>query len=252
MDRTIDASSNINLIHLNEYISFYEQEAKYIHELCDKYYQGQTTPQEVCSYLQLRQEDLAGLTKVLESFSGLRRKSGGHVVEHTLRLVKLAKHLGVTDDKVFQLALVHDLQEDAGKYEVDIAEMFGKEIGLLSSQMTEQRTNEDRVKDLVRFVKKLKISGPIVAQVELLDRLDDISDIGYLTNKLDGKDSEKYLEEIAKKLAKCRYTIDNIEIPPTAQQSFNIFNQLYQHQISTWNVPLVKIQQYIKTYEDLK
>ena len=248
----IDTSSNINLVHPTEYISFYEQEAKYIHELCDKYYQDQNSPKEVGGYLQLRQEDSAGLAKVLESYSGMRRKSGGHVAEHSLRLVKLAKHLGVTDDKVFQLALVHDLQEDAGESEEEIAELFGKEIGSLSSQMTEQRDNEDRDKDLVRFVKKLSISGPIVAQVEVLDRLDDISDIGYWTSQLDGKDGEKFLEVVAKKLAKCRYTVDNIEIPETAQQPFNIFNQLYQHQISTWNVPLAKIQEYIKVYEGLE
>lgn len=238
-----------NIIPVTEYPGYYERQAVRVHGLCVGYYGGELSVNELATQLNLAAEDSAALAEVMASFGGRERKGGGYMVEHTLRLTQLANDFNIGHRNIVKLAMAHDLQEDAGKLESDITKWFGEEIGRLASCMTEKRLSEDRDRSLFEFVKTLKVSGPIVAQVELLDRLDDISDIGYLTNELGRGNEAKLMDRLAKKFAKCRYTIDQLQIPEVANHVLKLFNEFYKRQINTWHIPLDKIDEYLSIYK---
>ncbi len=198
------------------------------------------------------------VTFTLNAFRGKFRKDGKTpLAVHSLMLGVSAKQHGITDPEVFPTTLLHDVAEDTELGVEDVQKQFGDQMAKRAMTMTEERL-DDRFESIARFVDKLKSGGPTIAKVELLDRRDDLLDLGYLTDKLQKADlstvdAEKIRVKLGEKFAKCRWTIDAVtrdcaDEPEVARLKKD-FDAIYEMQKEQWQVPNQIIQTDIKEYE---
>jgi len=162
---------------------------------------------------------------VLQSFarpkdeSKMRRKDGSPIATHSLQLFRAAKdYYKIQDDKVGRAVLVHDLIEDTRTTKEDITNALGQEDAALAELMTEVELdeesrnmagNESGILSIAKFIHKLKTGGETISKAEVLDRMDDISDLEYITKKLsDPETKEKAIKSLEDKFAKCSFTVE--------------------------------------------
>jgi len=164
---------------------------------------------------------------VLQSFtkpkdpSKARRKDGSHIATHSLQLFRAAKDFyQIKDEKVGRAVLVHDLIEDTETTSDNIVTTLGQEDAELAGFMTEEDLDEESkakagsdvgILSIAKFVHKLKLGGETISKAEILDRMDDISDLGYITKKLSNPEAkEKAVRSLEDKFAKCSFTVQSL------------------------------------------
>lgn len=197
-------------------------------DVCERFFNGNLSDQELQDYFQTDPDTTKTIRFVLESFtkpkdpSKARRKDGSHIAVHSLQLFKTARdYLGVSDPDVHKAVLVHDIIEDTQVSAKEIEEKLGKREAQVANLMTEERVEEtppgfDKADSerlgIVRFIKKLRSGGDVIAVAELIDRVDDISDLAYLTNELakNPEEKNKIKQALIRKFGKCQYTIDRV------------------------------------------
>lgn len=173
---------------------------------------------------------LATIIFLLESFqlneNLLYRKDGKTLlVTHSLELYFKAIDFGIKDSRIHHLLLLHDVVEDTSKTLEDI-EIFDRSNGIDSrrfvSILTEdksKRTEFGRDGSVALFVRQIveardlkNEEKTIVVIAEIIDRIDDLSDSQYIWENMDSEDNNKYeqsREKLVKKLAKCKYVVEN-------------------------------------------
>jgi hypothetical protein len=186
------------------------------------------------------------ITFVLERFSHpkspdkARRKDGSHIATHSLQLFRAATEFyKLSDQNVGRTVLVHDLVEDTQTTLEDISLTLGQKDAALANFMTEEELGEDAqgltdkdasMLSIANFVHKLKKGGETIALAEIIDRMDDISDLNYLTKKLSNPETqEKAITALVDKFAKCSFTIEALidENPsPEVARMKDAFSQL--------------------------
>lgn len=149
----------------------------------------------------------------------LRKDGRTYVVNHSLELYLKARSFGIGDPRVLHLCLLHDVIEDThGTLQdvIDLERSQGIEIAKFVRILTEDKSGK---RSQVAFVDQIVASEGLDAEernvviiVELLDRMDDLSDAAYLTEILDSTKSSpekknKTRQKLIRKLAKCEYTI---------------------------------------------
>lgn len=225
-----------------DFLEFRRNNSSGINELCEKFYSGEINRQSVQDYFGVREDTAKIITLVLESFakpndpSKARRKDGSHIAAHSLQLFKSARDFfNIQDDDVLHTVLVHDIQEDTTVTNEEIREQLGDTVARQADAMTEERNavaGGDRKAALKKFIEKLRRGGPNIASAEFLDRIDDISDLSYLTAKLNidqsAVDQEKVKAALIAKFAKCQFTVDFVsEGREDEQRCKNLKNFFY-------------------------
>jgi len=244
---------------------------KKLNDFCKDFYEsvqaGKEPSAEMVSELEAMfevapgQEKLRGvLLFALEAFrKAPLRKDGSLLATHSLELYKKAKSLGIEDLDVHATVLLHDTMEDTDATLEDLRlldEKIGADFSKFALVMTEKRDeSEDRDMDLVKFVRQLRAAEGVpegrkraIVLAEELDRIDDLSDIEYLTAKLDSPEKrEEALEKLAQKFAKCRFTIDRVtegsEEDEDVENLKEVFNAVYRHQIDEYKIPEDRIEE---------
>ena len=197
-------------------------------KICGEFFVGNLTDQELQAYFQPDPDTTKTIKFVLESFtkpkdpSKARRKDGSHIAVHSLQLFKTARDFfGISDPDILKAVLIHDIIEDTQVSGQEIQKQLGIREAQLANLMTEERVghkipgldkaDSERL-DIVRFIKKLQQGDDTIAAAELLDRIDDISDLAYLTNKLaeNPENREKVKQDLIRKFGKCQYTVDQV------------------------------------------
>lgn len=217
-------------IKIKEFIEFRKNSAASINrEICETFVNSGITDEQIESYFHTDPETTKIIRFVLESFSKpkdpskARRKDGSYIAAHSLQLFLSARdYFKIEDADVFKTVLVHDIIEDTQISQQDIKDRLGEKEANLAFQMTEEhvpeeisreleKTDKDRL-SIVRFCQKLKSGGDTIALAEIVDRADDISDLAYLTQKLETKpeEKEKVRQALIAKFGKCIYTVDAV------------------------------------------
>ena len=195
-------------------------------EICEKFYSGELSEEKIRELADKDPEFSKIIKFVLEGFSHpkdpskARRKDGSHIAVHSLQLYRTAKEFfDIKDKDVLVAVLVHDLIEDTLIKREEITASLGEKAGELAWSMTEEPLseeftgragNKDRA-SIAQFVKKLASGIPAVRIAEILDRIDDISDLKYLTDKLsDPQKREKARLNLIEKFGKCLFTVDSV------------------------------------------
>jgi hypothetical protein len=77
----------------------------------------------------------------------------------------------------------------------------------------------------VNFVRKLKMGGEVIACSEILDRIDDLSDLTYLEVKLakGSEDQAKARTALVRKFGKCAYTVHHMPEEDAEVRSLELF-----------------------------
>lgn len=181
------------------------------------------------------------------------RMDGKPLVVHSLELALKAQSFGINDELTLMIALLHDTLEDTptapGQINSLSRQTAKPELTALIDLFTEERTDGlTRDQQLVSFIAKLSSSksDPQMAKtvlcVELIDRIDDLSDIEYLIKDLEREDTGKSVEarqKLAEKLAKCRYTVDALTEGVKEEAVLSLkarFDSLYSHIFETYQV----------------
>lgn len=238
-------------------VAFRAESAKRINQALESFYQKGTISELENLFVGTSKKVPEAVRFVAEAFRGKVRKDGSHLAVHSLQLFQSAQHLGVFDDAVLLTALLHDLGEDAGISSQTIGKRFGDDIGAYADIMTERRISGDRRHDLALFAKQVKRGGRVSVMAEIIDRIDDISDIGYLTKgyKQDVSDQERRaqtLQALAKKFAQCKFTVETITAgtnDPDVMRLKQIFFDVFEYQKNLWNIPEDQRTPYIENKE---
>ncbi len=232
---------------------------------------------ELNNEFELLEEDKATskiLLFLLEAFrptetnkSGMYRKDGNTlVVTHSLELYKKAKEFGIDDQRILHLVLLHDICEDTDRTLDDI-ESLDKKIDTdnrrFASILTEDKGKRVELGgdgSLVFFVEQINTAEgltpeekPVVVVAELLDRIDDLSDLEYITKDLDGRDEEKKKNagrKLIKKLAKCQFTINSCTEGVKNEKVdslITIFNDLVLHYMKKYSIRKEDIENEIQS-----
>ena len=150
------------------------------------------------------------------------RKHGSPFAAHSLEIHEKARALGLDDPDLLATVLLHDVVEDTSRTNDDIAtldmELGTSELPYIQVMTEERSEDTDRDANLVRFVQKLAAAPGVapdrqwvIHATEVLDRIDDLSNLEYLTDALDDPARrDGALASLAKKLGKCRYTVDRV------------------------------------------
>jgi (p)ppGpp synthase/HD superfamily hydrolase len=214
---------------VNNFLEFRKNNSLDINtKICENFFKGTISNKDLEEYFKVDLDILNIISFVLESFSKpkdpskARRKDGSHIAVHSLILFKAARDYFKIDDKeVYKTLLVHDLIEDTQVSKEEIKNKLGEEEAKLAELMTQEKeiknyenfNAEDKEKlSLLKFIQKLKSGGRVIAIAEIIDRIDDVSDLAYLTNKLKENlaDKDKIKQALIKKFGKCKYTVDEV------------------------------------------
>jgi (p)ppGpp synthase/HD superfamily hydrolase len=242
-----------------------QERTKVLNEFCEKFYSGTLNDKE---QMDVELETVFGLDKekltirniltfAIEAFRGYVRKDGNFLATHSLELFQKAQAFGIEDFNVLITVLLHDTVEDTNLNMSDI-KALEKSSGISFSHfvniMTEKRSTGSRDQDLLNFIEQLKTAEGVPEEdkrviiiTELLDRIDDLSDIGYLTNQLSNPDKKnKTIKKLQLKLAKCRHTIDQITADskdPEILRLKAIFEAIYNYHMETFGFKAEEINQ---------
>lgn len=212
------------------FLEFRETSAQSINsEVCDVFATTGITDEQIGNYFHSNPETTKIIRFVLESFSKpqdpskARRKDGKHIAVHSLQLFLTARdYFKIDDPSVFKTVLVHDIVEDTRVSVEEIKKQLGEQAAQLAAQMTEEHLPEEVIKNLetadkdrlsiAKFCEKLKSGGETMALTEIVDRVDDISDLIYLTKELETKPGKKeqIKQSLISKFGKCVYTIEAV------------------------------------------
>jgi (p)ppGpp synthase/HD superfamily hydrolase len=256
-----------------EFLEFRQKNAAEINKsICDPYYKTKTlSAEDVQKFFSTNPLFTKKIMFVLESFnkpkdpSKATRKDGSSIATHSLMLFKSAKDFFKIDNPlILETLLLHDIQEDTQVTSKDIKETLGEESVKLADMMTEKRTEKEgeeseRKVGLVKFLEQIRQGGSVGASSELIDRMDDISDLKYLTDKID-KDpasAPKIKTKLIEKFGKCKFTCDFVAQKledKTTNKLHSFFTQLQDTVIKNLNtkygldITPEEIQKEIKTY----
>ncbi len=229
------------------FLEFRKSSAKEINdEICEKFMSGSEINQEVLERIFGNDpETIKRVTYVLERFAKpkdadkARRKDGSHIATHSLQLFRTAKDFyNITNKDVGRAVLVHDLIEDTQTTREDIRTALSIEDSDLAHLMTEEELDEEsRLKagedkgelSIAKFAHKLKSGGEPIVLAEILDRIDDISDLGYITQKFSKPENrEKALATLEKKFAKCSFTVDALIDENSSEEVIKMKKAFYE------------------------
>ncbi len=168
-----------------------------------------------------------------------RRKDGSHIATHSLQLFRAANEFyQIKNPDVGKVVLVHDLVEDTETTFEDISRTLGQNDADLAQLMTEDDLDEESraragsdagILSIANFVHKLKRGGETIALAEILDRMDDISDLVYITRKLSAPETkEKAVRALVEKFAKCSFTIDSLVDAQSSAEVIKMKDVFYQ------------------------
>jgi len=168
-----------------------------------------------------------------------RRKDGSHIATHSLQLFRAAKDFyQINDPRVGRAVLVHDLVEDTMITPQNIIDALGEDDADLANFMTEDELDEESKAvegndssklSVARFVHKLKQGGDAIVVAEILDRMDDVSDLLYITKKLiEPKTKDEAVKSIEEKFAKCIFTVDSLVDENSSEEVLKMKESFHQ------------------------
>jgi (p)ppGpp synthase/HD superfamily hydrolase len=111
---------------------------------------------------------------------------------------------------------VHDVFEDTRVTPEEMGEHLGDRYVRLAESLTEERVaagiEKSRQAEVAAFARKVRSAGTTTIRAEILDRIDDISDLKYLLTPPPGQEliSLEQREKIAQRFAKCGYMVETI------------------------------------------
>lgn len=233
-----------------KFLAFRNETSKKINDyICKPYYQNQIDISDVQKILSLSYKEIRLISFVLDSFAQpkipekIKRKDGSYLATHSLQLFLTARDFyKIYNNDLYSVLLLHDIVEDTQKTINDIGLNFGKKLEKLIGIITEERetkekSQENRIKEVVEFTKKILKGGEIIALAEIIDRIDDISDLAYLLKPLERDPQNKELKKEVKrklitKFAKCLYTVGKVKrnLSPKNQKISNDFINLLKYQ----------------------
>ncbi|PIP75554.1 hypothetical protein CO134_01255 [Candidatus Kuenenbacteria bacterium CG_4_9_14_3_um_filter_39_14] len=247
---------NIPEKNTETFLDFNQKSKTEIQKLCSRFYNSKINQSQIEEFLQITDKEVQKiLTFAMDAFKEKKRKDGQYLVTHSLRLVKDAKYLNISDEEIVKLVLLHDIVEDTEFSLEDIRKKFGDKMANLSEFMIEKRISDNRDLSLITFVEQLKRGGKKVAIAEILDRIDDITDLDYLTKDIKNMAEENKNEiykKLAKKFAKCKYAIESVTENFEKDDDVLLkktFKKLFFYQINECNIPMDLIQEYSKNYK---
>ncbi|MCX6713306.1 MAG: hypothetical protein NTY66_03825 [Candidatus Vogelbacteria bacterium] len=242
-----------------EFLQFRKASWIRLNQLCEEFYftpKGLTRP-EICLKMNVSFELAVIIQFVLSAFSQpkdpskARRKDGSHIAAHSLQLFESAwNFFGIDIMEVYDAVLIHDVIEDTlvtgdeiglelGDRTAELANLMTEEVQWFSGMLGSSFVQVDKDRgSIVRFVRKLKTGGKVIAIAEILDRIDDISDLKYLEDKLakGGEDRDKALVGLIKKFGKCCYTVHELtEESSDVRMLKQFFDQLMHEQVERLN-----------------
>jgi (p)ppGpp synthase/HD superfamily hydrolase len=248
-----------------ELITERKERTKILNNFCEKFYSNAFNDKQ---QMVVELEKVFGLNKenqilidiilfAIEAFRGYVRKDGNFLATHSLELFQKARDFGIEDFDVFVTVLLHDTVEDTDITISDIKDLeksSEKPFSHYVKVMTEKRETGDRNQDLLNFIDQLKTAKDVPEEdkrviiiSELIDRIDDLSDIGYLkTQLIDPEKKEKAVKKLQLKLAKCRYTIDQLTSDSKDPEILSlkaIFDKIYNHHMETFGFEAEEINQ---------
>jgi len=248
-------SAEISEFTAQDFIEYRRHSAAALNNLTEAYYQGELKAMAIQEQLMVDDEQIGLIMFVLDSFRKPRdesktfRNDGSHIAVHSIQLFETARNkFGINYPEVLNTLLLHDIEEDTQLTNNDIRKKFGDRTAELASIMTEQVSESESSSDLnksdqrkvsiIHFIKQLKTGGEAIAIAETFDRMDDVSDLKYITDKVDGSQEQKDKAEnkLAEKFAKCLYTIDQVTDSANTSEVNRLrefFNQVIQEQRKT-------------------
>lgn len=268
-------------------VSEREERVKKINTIALAYYQSIAEGQHPSATLVMQLEKVFGISEqsnpqvwkallfTLEAFrhplgGKMTRKDGGPIVSHSLELMRKAQSFGINDADVLITALLHDALEDTETTAAQI-DALGLATGSATlptfvhtfTEIRQDGKEENREKDHVIFMEQLREAKGIpverkhvVAIVEILDRMDDLSDLGYLTKDLGKPEkAQKARLKLGEKLGKCRDTIDAVTEGVDDQTVLALkekFDALYDYIQRTYEVPATIIGEQLQAYDKMR
>ena len=252
--------------------------SKINNEICIPYYEQGVRLETLVEKWDLSEEELEIIGFILDSFKRpkssdkLKRKDGRYIAVHSLQLFITARDFyGITDPDILYTLLLHDVAEDTQISLEDIKNRLGEKFSGLTSALTEQREDTEneipssRKRDVVRFTAQIAKAGFVAISAEIIDRIDDISDLGYILSKLREKpdnDTEKTSakNKLLEKFAKCSYTVSRISVEENEliQKLNNDFEKLMWEQIEKIrseygiNISEEEINDSLKDYSEIE
>lgn len=230
-----------------KFFEFRSVSAKEINDrICEKFMTNGVIEQDAISEIFGNDpEVIKRIVFVLQSFAKpkdadkARRKDGSHIATHSLQLFRTAQDFyQIANKDVGRAVLVHDLVEDTQTTPEDITKTLGQLDTDLAGFMTEEELDEESktkagsdagVLSIARFVHKLKQGGETIALAEILDRIDDVSDLVYITKKLNAPETrEKAKRALVEKFAKCSFTIDSLVNEKSSIEVTRMKDSFYQ------------------------
>lgn len=193
--------------------------------VCTQYYTGEISLDTCLNNIGISPEDYKIAGFVIDAFSEkhtnkdkIRRKDGKYTVTHSLQLYLTAKNTyGISDPETLHTLLLHDVLEDTNMSYEDMVDALGEEKAKLSVMMTEERNPDiSREQAVMVFADQIISNGNTAMIAEVIDRIDDMSDISYLltdltNSEISDDEKETVKKKLLKKFAKCIYMINTIK-----------------------------------------
>jgi hypothetical protein len=240
-----------------KFLRYRLESTRVVNEFCQSYY-GQIVKKsdgersrEIKEFFGVDEEHAKVIDFILQAFSRPNdpnkayRKDGSHIASHSLQLFLSARDFfRISDSAVLDSVLVHDVFEDTRVTPEEMGEHLGDRYVRLAESLTEERAaagiEKSRQAEVVAFARKVKSSGVIAIRAEIIDRIDDISDLKYLLTPPPGQESIslEQREKIVQKFAKCGYMVETIsadQSDPEVIALASFFRKLVNFQIATLN-----------------
>lgn len=154
---------------------------------------------------------------IIGKFDGQFRKDGKTpMVAHSMYLPVMLRHFGETLPDTFLTAMLHDVVEDTKTSWEELENLEYKTprhhpasyIRFMTEDKNLPKAGEEHQlsRRVTSFIQQLRKAPGIVISTEIVDRLNDLSDLEYLSSM----PREKWEKKILKKVSKCKNIIFQI------------------------------------------